>query len=243
MTYHINRCYLLFLRILLKIGRGGKLRKKIYSTENILKNNFKINSDFSFVQIGANDGISFDFLYSFVILRNSSGIVVEPVKEYFDELCENYKNNINIVKVNKAIHPTKKEMIIYKILPTAQSRYPEWVKGIASFDSTHHLKLKINSNDIVEEKVISDNLHNIISDNLKIFELDYFQIDTEGFDFEILKMIDFNILKTKMIKFESVNLLKGDAELAFRYLEEKGYHMFNESGDTIGVNLRKLRLL
>lgn len=41
-----------------------------------------------------------------------------------------------------------------------------------------------------------------------LFGLDYLQIDTEGFDDEIIKMIDFSIIKPKLIKFELVHLSK-----------------------------------
>ncbi len=41
-----------------------------------------------------------------------------------------------------------------------------------------------------------------ICDQLHITEIDFLQIDTEGFDFEIIKMIDFDKYKIKKIRFE-----------------------------------------
>lgn len=242
MIYFINYLFLNLLKVLFKLGINLNLRERIFSSQRILERNFKIKSDFSFIQIGANDGVSFDFLYDFVVKRNSSGIVVEPIKEYFDELVINYKNFPKIIKINKAIHPSENEVNIYRISPKAMDKYPEWVKGIASFDATHHIKLNIESKDIIEEKVSSDSLMIIINNNIHKKNIDYLQIDTEGFDYEILKMINFKVLKPSMIKFESVNLPPKDKDGSHLLLKEKGYYLFNEFGDTIGINLHKIRL-
>src|SRR5690606_12891373 len=145
----------IFLAIISKkIGRGKYYRKKLFSTRRILEKNYKNNCEFSFVQVGANDGISFDFLYHFVIKRNSTGVLVEPVKEYFDELSINYKKYNRILKVNKALHKTEKKAIIYKVDKTKIDLYPDWVKGIASFDKTNLTKFNvINLQHIVKEVV------------------------------------------------------------------------------------------
>jgi hypothetical protein len=159
-----------------RIGRGKYFRKKKFSTKNILNNNYSINSFFSFIQIGANDGVSFDFLYDFVTKRDAIGIVVEPVQSYFAELLENYKKYPKIIKVNKAVHKQKKDILIYKIKEDKIHRYPEWVKGIASFEIVNITKFgMISEHDIIHESVKADTLENIIS-QCKIFDFDYFQV-------------------------------------------------------------------
>lgn len=242
MIYLINWFYLSYVKALNRFGKGLSLKKTIFSSRNILEGNFSINSNFCFIQVGANDGVSFDFLYDFVIKRKSSGMVIEPVKEYYDELITNYKNFPEIIKVNKAVHPIEKEIIIYKIATHNSDKYPDWVKGIASFDINHHVKLKINSDDIIEEKVDADNLMMIIANNYQNKKNDYFQIDTEGFDYEVLKMINFKVFKPAIIKYESVNLIKEDKRKSELLLKENGYHLFDEFGDTVGINLSKVKL-
>ncbi len=206
--------------------------------KNILDKNFKVNTPFAFVQVGANDGVSFDFLHEFVILRKSSGVVIEPVKEYFDELVSNYSKFDTILKVNKAIHPTEKELAIYKINPTCKEKYPDWAKGIASFDPKHHEKVNIDSRDIITEKVACDSLMNIV----KIKTIDYFQVDTEGFDYEVLKMIDFETIKPSIIKYEHASLSNDDSINAQKLLQKNGYHLFLENNDTIGISCKKIRI-
>jgi FkbM family methyltransferase len=242
MIYTLNRLLIILLKILNKFKRGAFLRKRIFSTQKILENNFNCKRVFNFVQIGANDGVSFDFLYDFVIKRNSQGVVIEPVKEYFNELVHNYKNFDSIVKVNVAVHPSEKQVFINKISSTAVNKYPDWVKGIASLDANHHLKTGIDSNDIIKESVNADSLMNILNKSLSSFDVDYFQVDTEGFDFEIIKMVDFSILNPKIIKYESVNLTSIEQQKLKLLLTNFGYYLFHEGIDTVCINLRKIKL-
>lgn len=72
-------------------------------------------SDFAFLQVGANDGKSFDFLYDFVVNRNSKGIVIEPIREYFEELYETYRLYPEILKINKAVNIKTGSVSLYKI--------------------------------------------------------------------------------------------------------------------------------
>ena len=207
-----------------------------------MERNFQENESFNFIQVGANDGISFDFLYSFVVKRKSRGVVIEPVFDYFEELQYNYKEFPEIIKINKAVHPFEKEIVINKIAPNAIDKYPDWVKGIASIDVKHHLKTGIDSSDIVQERVEASTLMDILETNFDASFLDYFQVDTEGFDFEVIKMIDFGAIRPKMIKYESVNLSKEDQYKLIVLLEKNGYYLFQEFGDTVGVNLSKIKL-
>jgi len=242
MIFIYNKTLLFIIRLFNKFRIGYRLRRKTLSCKLILENNYKQRSDFNFIQIGANDGVSFDFLYDFLIERNSRGIVIEPIKEYYKELCKNYKNYPQIIKINKAVHPDKKNLEIYKIDGKKANKYPDWVKGIASVNKNHHKKTKISLDDIIVEKVQADTLMNIIKKNYNFNDIEFIQIDTEGFDYEVIKMIDFNTIKPNIIKYESVNLTKKDKENLTLMLKKQGYFLFTESGDTIGIDLKKIKL-
>lgn len=240
---YIKNIFLLFvIKFVNKFGRGFSIKKRIFSSQRVLENNFPKTNSFNFIQVGANDGISFDFLYDFIIERNSEGIVLEPVKEYFDELTQNYINYPKIVKINKAVHALQKSIVINRISPNAVEKYPDWVKGIASLDVKHHKKNGIESCDIVEELVKADNLMNIINQNMVNWNVDYFQVDTEGFDCEVIKMIDFNIIKPKIIKYEFVHLNNQDRNFLELLLKDQGYFIFKEFGDIVGVDLKNIKL-
>lgn len=225
-----------------KINRGKYFRKKIFSLKRILENNFKEKEKFKFIQIGANDGVSFDFLYNFITLRDSSGIVIEPIKEYFDELNENYKYNDKILKINKAVHETLKKVTIYKVGKKSFTKYPDWVKGIASFNKNHLTKFDfIENDDIIKETVCADHIMNILKEFYVDSKVDYVQIDTEGYDYHILKMIDFKKLDLNIIKLEFVNLSENEKKNSKAILKENGFYTFVEGIDLIGINLKKVK--
>lgn len=242
MIYLKNWLLIILIKISNKCGRGFYLKKRIFSSQNILEKNFPKSNSFNFIQVGANDGISFDFLYDFVTKRNSQGVVIEPVKDYFNELDQNYKDYPNIIRINKAVHSSQEKVEINRISPKAVGKYPDWVKGIASLDAEHHKKVDIDSTDIIKEEVIADTLMNIIHQNLSNKKLDYFQIDTEGFDYEVVKMIDFECVKPDVLKYESIHLKNEERVDLEILLKNKGYYIFKELGDAVVVNLKKIKL-
>jgi FkbM family methyltransferase len=243
MIFFKNVFVFILLNVLRKLGRGKYLTRKVFSSRRILERNFPKSISFNFIQVGANDGVSFDSLYEIVINRKSSGLVIEPIKEYFDVLVLNYIEFENIVKENKAVHPKEKEFPIYKVKKEAYDKYPDWVKGIASFNPNHHQALNIETSDIFEVLVACDHLMNIINENVENKEIDYLQVDTEGFDYEVIKMIDFKIIKPKILKFESVSLSVEDINSVNKLLKMQDYYIFKEGNDVVAVDLKKVRLL
>jgi FkbM family methyltransferase len=243
MTYFKNQLLYIIIQISNKIGRGLEFKKKIFSIKRILERNFPENCRFSFIQVGANDGVSFDNLHEFVISRKSSGLVIEPVMDYYRELVNNYKHFPDIIKVNKAIHSSEKSKKIYKIKELMKTKYPDWVKGIASFDKNHHKKVKISIEDMEVENVLADTLMNIISDYYLNKKIDYLQIDTEGYDLEILKMLDFSLVKPRIIKYEHIHLEKEDLMTSKELLMKHGYSLYNDRYNTLAIDLSRIKLI
>jgi hypothetical protein len=141
-----------------------------------------------------------------------------------------------------AVHPTRKEVYMYKVAENTLLKYPLWAQGCASFDPEHLIKLNIDSKDISKLTVISDNLMNIYIQNYHFTSVDYFQVDTEGFDFEVLKMINFNLFKPSIIKYEHTNLNKMDLANSITLLRNNGYFIFYETEDIIACLLEKIKL-
>ena len=68
---------------------GKKSKYKIKFVIDKIFNEFKINS---LIQIGANDGVRFDELNSYIKKYRVKCILVEPIPKYFEKLRFNYKN-------------------------------------------------------------------------------------------------------------------------------------------------------
>jgi FkbM family methyltransferase len=209
-----------------KLGIPNKIKRRLlFSLQSVLAKNFPPESNFSFILAGAHDGISHDFIFTFLNQRKISGIAIEPQPDQF-------KNDLT---VNKELHPYLKEVCLYRVDPLRLTDLPNWADGIASLDKMHHQRSGIPPEFIQNINVPADSLMSIIQEKGFTKKIDYFQTDTEGFDFEVLKMIDFNKLSPDIIRFEYVNLSKQDCKAAKQLLKKKGYLSFHQDGDIIAI--------
>ena len=55
-------------------------------------------------------------------------------------------------------------------------------------------------------------------------------------------MVDFYKWKPLLVKFESVNLNAASKKEAVHLLKNFGYYIFDEAGDSIGVDLKKIKV-
>ena len=159
-----------------------------------------LHKDFFFIQIGANDGVSFDPIYDLVTENNVKGVVLEPIPFIYQKLKKNYEAYSNIIPINMAIHKAEKKMDIYYANPD-KNTLPDWTKGIGSFNNEHYKLNDLSSEDILKTEVTCMSLEELLN-KYKIHSVDLLQIDTEGYDYEIIKMIDFSKLKPPIISFE-----------------------------------------
>jgi FkbM family methyltransferase len=232
----------LFLEPFIKFTGRGKRFNPRKNLGEIFLINFPAGIDFKFIQVGANDGVSFDILYNVVTERKSRGIVIEPLKDFYERLCDNYKDFPEIKKVNKAVHHTDRIVTMYRVDPARQHELEVWTSGIASFDPNHHKKSNTPNSYIVEERVDAAPLMELVEEFYQIKECDLLQIDVEGFDYQVLKTIDFKKLNPVVIKYEYANLPEDEKKKSKQLLKKYGYYLFKSNDDMIGVLLNKVRL-
>ena len=188
-----------------------------------------------FIQIGANNGIDFDDFYSVVSAHELPGLVVEPIPYYFEALAQVYKCRREIVPVKVAIHPTEQEATIYRVDPDKVT--VGWQHGLGSFSRDHLINARVPAAAIIEERVPCMSLPSLVDTYVPKGEtVDILVTDAEGFDGEILAMVDFDVLKPKVIKFESESLApSARAEIEVR-LKAAGYLVYHGVQDTVAVN-------
>lgn len=207
--------------------------------ERTFELHFPSCSGFKFIQIGGNDGLSFDNLFEKVVERNSVGIILEPSPKYFERLEINYSDYPNIILINKAIHPTESKFTLYEVNSVGLAKLPEWGQGIGSFDLQHLKNKNLESSDISTVDVDCISFDNLISQYPIFRNIDFLQIDTEGFDGEILKNIDFSFFDVKMIKFESCNLLENDLLSVKSLLIANGFFVLDDMYNSIAIKTPK----
>jgi FkbM family methyltransferase len=185
-----------------------------------------------FVQIGANDGVRFDSLYSIVTARRCSGIVVEPLPDLYQRLQANYADYPGIVPVNVAIHERECSLPLYRVRPASIGRYEGWATGIASFDREHLIRHGIQSEDVIAQDVACVPLMTLLAQT-GMLDANLLQIDTEGYDAEIIKMIEFAAFRPRLIKYEHKNMTDTARGEITGLLLMNGYLTTTEATDTI----------
>lgn len=217
--------------------------KKFLSTNVIFRNfviidpkvtyeiNFPKNRKFKFIQIGGHDGVSFDFLYYKIMEREVAGIILEPSPKYFKQLERNYDGKRGVNLVQKALYHANKEISLYEVNDKGLLKLSQYGIGFGSVNKSHLLKHGLEEDEIDHYEVGGITFERLIEQFPEFSEIDYLQIDTEGFDFEILKMIDFSSFKVNFIKYEKENLSKEDLVQSERLLRSKGFEIIGDEND------------
>jgi FkbM family methyltransferase len=198
--------------------------------ERLLQRELDRGQPFIFVQIGANDGISFDKLFQFNRENKTSGLVVEPLSDMFERLCYNYRSRPSVKPVRAALHPTQRTVKLHRVRPDLMYKLPHWASGIGSLDPAWHDKCGIAGDAMVEEEVPAMTFMELLKAH-SITRLNLLQTDVEGFDAEVIAMIDFSVIQPAVIKYECVHSTGPDP--AQRILQAHGYQTEREGDDMI----------
>lgn len=212
---------------------------------------YKIPEDFFFVQIGANDGRKNDHIYDFVLKYKLSGLLMEPQLSAFENLRKNYGSNPSLIFENEAISDRDGFQLMYMIKKDFQNIYEKQTKGnatgMSSFNKDHVRKYiqrgmesffkDKNVDDYIDEIKVKTISFGTLAQRYNIKNIDLLQIDTEGFDFEVIKMFDFNRYSPKLINYESAHLSALDRSKCESFLKEKGYLFLSNKGDTCAVKM------
>ena len=155
-----------------------------------------------FVEVG-----SCDFDTCEQLIKNGwKGLVIEPVKVYFDKLPK-YDS---IIYENIAIDSTNGQSVIHYINPKYITENNKWEKGISSslssggplsLPNNQHIKRYQNP---TKQEVYTYTL-NQICEKHNIKNIDFLKIDTEGHEFEVLKGMGQSIKNIKYILVEFHN--------------------------------------
>jgi methyltransferase, FkbM family len=190
---------------------------------------------FFFIEIGSNDGIIHDPIYRYVTQYHWSGILVEPVRYYFNKLKANYNKNDNLIFENVAIS-NKDELRDFYRIKEGLNYLPDWCKGLGSFYLNILLKHKWvipNITDyIIKEKVKCVSFGSLLKKH-DVKKIDLLLIDTEGYDYEIIKQIDFKNIRPSIMVYEHKHIDKKDRKDCERLLKSNSYSLMKHFGNTL----------
>ena len=186
----------------LKIKSNSQINQDIFVISNLhgKKNGY-------FVEFGATDGIG---LSNTLLLEKEygwNGILVEPGKNWREELVKNRKAKIDF----RCVAASSNDYVTF-----SEATSPE-LSTIAGFENHDQNKRTTKSTYSVETVSLIDLL--IEYEAPKI--IDYISIDTEGTEFDILKNFDFGGYKFKIMTVE--HNFTSERDKIFQLLTANGY--------------------
>jgi FkbM family methyltransferase len=192
-----------------------------------------------FVQVGSNDGVRGDPLHH-LIKANAlwRGIFIEPVDYLFKRLVANYGASERFVFEQIAVAEQAGEREFYYVSEQASKdpRLPPMSDQLGSFDRSHitnHSALLDFY--IVSKKVRCEPLESLLS-RYNVEHIDIIHIDTEGYDYNVLRQIDFSKHKPRLVLFEHAHLKRDTLSKSRAILKLHGYRLVNCGLDTLAVS-------
>ncbi len=182
------------------------------------------NPRLTFLQIGAFDGVGEDDLRSLIVTHKLRGILVEPQPSAFARLQQTYRNQPNVTLLQAAIAEQEGSRDLFCKLGEASMA--------ASFDREHLRRHGIADSEIVAEPVACHTIESALR-IAGLANVDLIQIDAEGYDWQIIRSIDFNRIRPRIIRFEYRNLSPRDGDACLAHLAAQGYRFILESRDII----------
>ncbi len=205
---------------------------KILSNDTVLNINAVLKSIFkkkeikTIIQIGANDGLSFDDLNYYIKKYQSKSILVEPISEIFYKLKENYKNFKNVFLENSAISLDKDLKYLFKVDTKFLKKYGNHIPAISSFDKNHLIKHGVKKKHIIGEKVKTLSMMELI-EKYQIKKLDLFFVDAEGYDGKIVYDLLIKSNLRPIIIFEYIHIENNFFQELLNILKSKNFSCFN----------------
>ena len=168
------------------------------------------------LQIGANDGFDNDPIHKFIMRYGWSGLLIEPQPKVFNKyLKKTYSKFPQISLLNAALSKDVSEKTLY-VISFSDHR---WATGLSRFDKETFSELIDNGYiarqaqmqgvdlpDSTKDYFASMKVRSVDFDSIlhkyNIDKVDFLQIDSEGYDFEILKLFPLNKTKPRFINLE-----------------------------------------
>lgn len=200
-----------------------------------MENLERLQSPRVFMQVGTNTGND-NFRLLVNKYRPQIVILVEPLSQLIPVIKKNYKFANSFSKVyifNNALY-TEDNKEVSLFIPAKDGVYgqpgvqPERKHGNYTYRHSQFSLLPMNDwgekKHMIEVKALSITF-DAICKQLYITDIDYLQIDTEGFDSEIIKSINFDKYKISILRYEKWDF---DEECFSKY--------HNENKDKYGIN-------
>ncbi len=184
---------------------------------------------FFFVNIGANDGVSNDYIYPFLCEYGWRGLAVEPLAARFEELAQNYARFSGVILERAAVTTTPRA---FHFITPASGYDRHWTRQVGTLNRDFLLRAIAGMRSWgidgpvppeVEDAIVSIEVpcvsFNALMEKYRVETIDYLSIDAEGSDYEIFCSIDFTRYRPRILVIETGDMQEAqrsdfDARLA-----------------------------
>jgi FkbM family methyltransferase len=180
----------------------------------------------TFLQIGAFDGEGDDDLRELITRHCLRGVLVEPQPAAFARLQQTYHDQPQVVLLQSAIAEKQGTRPLY-----CQRGHASMA---ASFDREHLKRHGIRDGEIETQNVECHTVMSALA-AAQLDSVDLIQIDAEGYDWPIIRSIDFSALRPTILRFEYRNMPHRDADECLEFLASHGYRFVVEPRDIIAI--------
>lgn len=204
------------------------------------------------VQVGAHDGKTDDPVAHLIRRHRLHALLVEPQPLAFRRLVENNRGEPRLTLENSLISELDGDVKFYKAREDMPG-LPPYLLQSASLDRKRvesavgwyrgeNPQLDSETFDrIIEEVTVPSLTWESLLAKHHVSHVDILVLDTMGFDYELLKVFPFELMKPDIIHFEHALLSPQDQMSCVELLAAQGYSMAKVAVDTIAVRKAKTR--
>jgi FkbM family methyltransferase len=226
--------------LLYRRQRSGIFRR--CHTDALLMDFANAVPDAAILQIGANDGFTGDPI-NHLLTRPGirwRGVLVEPVAHLFAKLSERYAKYPELRLERAAICETDGMTVINRLQTGADDSL--WLEQLPSLDAdllqSNARQFGLTNPPAIAENVPCFSVPTLLARH-HLNALDLLVIDTEGWDWRILRQFDLKNLQPKLILYEHQHLSAQEREQAHQFLAKHEYGWAEtDEGDTVAWRLR-----
>jgi FkbM family methyltransferase len=224
-----------------KVTNLSQIPPAFLNEENLLKITFDLmvaqqlsqSSDFSFIQVGAFDGVECDPIRKFILKHAWKGVLIEPQKNAFAQLKRNYSDQPQLSFKNAAIANQRTTRRLYTV---GHGDVPAWCQSLASFDRDvilKHKDLVPHLEELIEIEEVECITFADLIEEFGLQKVDLLQVDVEGYDAEIISMFPFHLVKPNLVHFERKHLSLDELERCLKVLVRNEYKFANDGAEDL----------
>jgi FkbM family methyltransferase len=199
-----------------------------------------VRPDFFFVNVGANDGVSNDPIYPFIVTYGWRGIAVEPNERMFARLKQNLGRFPGVVFENAAVAERSGTRDFYLV----EDDVPESLSWVHQNGSLHEGYLRKTIGLMrtyefrgpvpadLESKIRKSTVPCLSFDDLMrkhgAERVDFLNVDTEGNDYQLIRTIDLERWRPSVIFFEDTTMTPEELRETEQRLHGLGYSLLDK---------------